>query len=201
LRVRENVNDSKVIIEDVSIESPSELDVVERPKPCGKPGRSGPPGNQNNRKHGLYARNAGHVDMRRREDRAVAEALAALERDLGSDELSAQERIILAGIGRRLRDLFKIDGYLDTLSSIANRRRRALHPIVIQKHAILDAIRRDLEALGLKRRTRELTISSWLSGKNEPVDGSRANGASTGQPRRKNGIGDANADVPGNENP
>jgi hypothetical protein len=113
-----------------------------------KPRFGAPFGNKNGQKHGLYAKDAGHVDMRRREDRAVSAALRAIEEDLGGAELSAQERVILANLGRRLKDLFKIDAYLDTLPSIANKRTRALWPVVQQKHAILDAIRRDLESLG-----------------------------------------------------
>jgi hypothetical protein len=120
-----------------------------------KPHFGAPIGNKNAQKHGLYAKDAGRVDLRRREDRAVSNALRAIEEDLGGSALSAQERIILANLGRRLKDLFKIDAYLDTLSSIANKRSRTLWPVVAQKHAILDAIRRDLESLGLRRRARE----------------------------------------------
>src|SRR5262249_40146802 len=120
-----------------------------------KPRSCAPIGNKNAQKHGLYAKDAGRIDLRRREDRAVSNALRAIEEDLGGSALSAQERIILANFGRRLNDLFKIDAYLDTLTSIANKRTRTFWPVVVQKHSILDAIRRDLESLGLRRRARE----------------------------------------------
>src|SRR5262249_19281711 len=95
-----------------------------------KPRSGAPIGNKNAQKNGLYAKDAGRIDLRRREDRAVSNTLRAIEEDLGGSALSAQERIILANFGRRLKDLFKIDAYLD-------------------------AIRRDLESLGLRRRARE----------------------------------------------
>jgi hypothetical protein len=138
-----------------------------------KPRFGAPVGNKNAQKHGLYARDAGKVDMRRRENRAVSDALRAIEDDLGGSALSAQERVILANLGRRLKDLFKIDTYLDTLPSIANKRRRTLWPVVLHKHVILDAIRRDLEALGLKRRTKELTFAEYTKAKDAqaPTEG------------------------------
>ena len=76
-------------------------------------------------------------------------------------------------VGRRLKDLFKINTYLDTLPSTANRRTRALWPVVLHKHVILDALRRDLESLGLERSVRELpTLSAHLkasgNGETEP---------------------------------
>jgi hypothetical protein len=120
--------------------------------------------------------------MRRHEARVVAAALAALEADLGGAvELSAMEQLILAGIGRRLRDLHKIESYIDGLSSIANRRSRAVFPIVETKHKILDGLHRDLERLGLKRRTKELTIRSWLAGANENGTQSHAEPATATQ--------------------
>jgi hypothetical protein len=79
--------------------------------------------------------------------------LSAIEADLG--EVSAQKALILAGVGRKLRDLAKIEEYLDGLTSIVNKKRKDLIPIVARKHALLESIRRDLEAIGLERRTRE----------------------------------------------
>jgi hypothetical protein len=93
--------------------------------------------------------------MRRREDKAVAAAIEALEEDQ-PDHLSAAKRLILGGIARKLRDLLKLDAYLDPLVSIVNRRTRALIPAAVERHRLLESIRRDLEALGLERRTREL---------------------------------------------
>lgn len=109
-------------------------------------------GNQRARKHGLYAKDAGKVDLRRREDRAVHNTLCAIERDLGgSADLSAQRSVILDGLGLKLRHRFKIEAYLAGLSSIVNKRNRSLLPVVIELHRILESIARDLERLGLER--------------------------------------------------
>jgi hypothetical protein len=43
-----------------------------------KPHFGAPIGNKNAQKHGLYAKDAGRVDLRRREDRAVSNALRAI---------------------------------------------------------------------------------------------------------------------------
>jgi hypothetical protein len=106
-------------------------------------------GNQRARKHGLYAHDVSRVDMRKREDKAVFAALRAIEDDLA--DLSAAKRLILDGIGRKLRDLFKLDAWIETLESIVNKRKRALVPGVVEKHRLLESIRRDLEALCLER--------------------------------------------------
>lgn len=131
-------------------------------KPNRKPGA--PKANKNAMTHGLYSRDAGRIDLRKREDRAVFETLQAIERDLG--DLSAQQALILAGIGRQLRDLHRVEAYLAGLKSIVNKRRRSLLPVVIEKHRMLESIRRDLEALGLERVKREpMKLQEYLAAK------------------------------------
>lgn len=127
--------------------------------------RGGQPGNRNTRKHGLYAKDAGRVDMRRREDRAVFSTVQAIEEDLGgSSAISAQRKVILDGIARKLRDLFKIEAYLGGLTSIVNKRRRCLLPVVLEKHRLLESIARDLERVGLERRKRDpLDLKAYLA--------------------------------------
>jgi hypothetical protein len=121
----------------------------------GRKGAAGAPkGNRNARKHGLYAQDARQIDMRRREDRAVFAAIRAIEEDLG--DITAAKRLILDGIGRKLRDLFKLDAWLETLVSIVNKRKRCLLPAVVEKHRLLESIRRDLEVLGLERHAKQL---------------------------------------------
>jgi len=123
-----------------------------------KPGRSGPPGNRNAAKHGLYAGDARRIDMRTRADRAVFQTLRAIEDDLA--DLSTAKRVILDGVGRKLRDLFKLEEYLTSVS-IVNKRTRSLIPAVVEKHRLLESIRRDLETLGLERRARQaVTLES-----------------------------------------
>ena len=91
----------------------------------------GPPRrNQNARTHGIYARDAGRVDLRTRLDKAVIATVAAIEADLGGpDALSAQKRVILESIRRKLKNVLKVDEYLDG-RSIVDKRRRCLIPVV-----------------------------------------------------------------------
>jgi len=68
--------------------------------------------------------------------------------------------VILDGVGRKLRDLFKLEEYLTSVS-IVNKRTRSLIPAVVEKHRLLESIRRDLETLGLERRARQaVTLES-----------------------------------------
>lgn len=144
----------------------------------------GQPRNKNAAKHHLYSRDAGKVDLRRREDRAVVQTLAALEADLG--DVSAQEALILAGIGRKLRDLAKIEEYLDGLSSIVNKRRKDLLPIVAKKHQLLESIRRDLESIGLRRRTKDVPdIGRYLSERYGAQDAPNGRAEDNGQASSK----------------
>src|SRR5436189_745349 len=68
-------------------------------RPCGKPGRSGPPGNKNARTHGMYSlrraiqeRGLDAIDGRSALGRALREYRADLIRDLGGEaNLSSAE--------------------------------------------------------------------------------------------------------------
>lgn len=145
--------------------------------------RGAQPGNRNARKHGIHAADAGRIDLRRREDRAVFDTLAAIEADLGGGgEISAQRALILAGVGRKLRDLSKIESYLDGLSSIINKRRRDLLPIVVRKHQLLESIRRDLESIGLERRTEEAPdLGAYLESRSQRSGATNGSGEGAGQ--------------------
>jgi hypothetical protein len=125
--------------------------------------------NSNAKKHGLYGADARRVDLRRREDRAVFETLRAIEGDLGgTDEISSQQRVVLESIGRKLRDLLKLEAYLESGISIINKRRRCLIPAVLEKHRILESIRRDLETIGLERRQpKALDLRAYLEKRTE----------------------------------
>src|SRR5262245_15629973 len=119
-----------------------------------KPRKSGPPGNTNAQKHGLYARDASRIDLRTRLDKAVITTVRAIEADLGGpDALSAQKRVILESVRRKLKNVLKVDEYLDG-RSIVDKRHRCLIPIVREQMSMLEGIRRDLIDLGLERKVR-----------------------------------------------
>ncbi len=142
--------------------------LAEGPAATPKRARGAQTGNRNARKHGLYAADARRVDLRRREDRAVFETLRTIEGDLGGvEEISSQRHVILEAIGRKLRDLLKLEAYLDGVS-IINKRRRCLIPAVLEKHRILESIRRDLETIGLDRKVKQpRSITEYIREKGE----------------------------------
>jgi hypothetical protein len=151
----------------------------------GEKRRPGPPlGSQNHLKHGLYARDAGRIDLRTKLDKAVVATISAIEVDLGGvAELSAQKRVILEGIRRKLKNVLKVDEYLSG-RSIIDKRRRSLIPIVREQMAMLEGIRRDLLDLGLERRAKEpLTLAQWLRGEDEP-ERQDGNGAAPTEPQQ-----------------
>src|SRR5262245_26616036 len=80
-------------------------------RPCGKPGRSGPPGNQHARTYGMYSRQRAvrergleAIDGRSALGRALREYRADLIRDLGGEEAisSAQLHLVELAVRDRL---------------------------------------------------------------------------------------------------
>lgn len=110
--------------------------------------RGAPAGNQNARKHGLRARDAGRIDLRRTEDRRAMHAIAAIETAL-DEELSPQRALILTNVGRKIRDVLRIEAYEHELGSIIHKRRRDVIPVTQAKWKLLESIERSLERLGL----------------------------------------------------
>lgn len=106
------------------------------------------PGNQLQLKHGLRAKKASKIDRRRTVDRQVLATIAAIEQKLGEERLTPQRRLILANVGRQLRDLAKIEDF-ELEVGIIDQRRRAPWPIVEAKWKLLDNVARQLERLGL----------------------------------------------------
>jgi hypothetical protein len=127
-------------------------------RPCGKPGRSGPPGNQNARTHGMYGvqraireRGLDAIDGRSALGRALREYRADLIRDLGGQETLSTAQLHLVELAVRDRLL------LDTLDAalterpLFNRKRKTVAPALEARFRMADSATRRLVALGLKR--------------------------------------------------
>ncbi len=157
------MNDSKAITEEVSIESPSGPDVAKRPKAGGKPGRSGPPGNQNSQKHGLTllkekVRKIGTraIDGRTKLALTLRNLRDAITADLGGKErLSQAQQILIDDVARLTLWIDSVDGWLLTLDTIVIKRKRTLIPVVKERTALVETRARLLQALGLERRTKQ----------------------------------------------
>jgi hypothetical protein len=131
-------------------------------KPWEKRSTGAPKGNRNAKKAGLYGRDAGHVDMRTRLDKATVATIAAIEADLGGrEELSAQKLVILESIRRRLKIVLKVDEFIDG-RLIVDKKKRSLIPVVQQQMSTLESIRRDLVDLGLERFKKPEPLEDYL---------------------------------------
>jgi hypothetical protein len=138
-------------------------------RPCGKPGRSGPPGNKNARTHGMYAlkravreRGLDAIDGRSALGRALREYRADLVRDLGGEESLSTAELHLVDLA--VRDKLFLDSLDAALAErpLLNRKRGSVAPALEARFRMADAATRRLQALGLKRRTRRKTVQEII---------------------------------------
>lgn len=117
-------------------------------------------GNANARKHGLSTAKAflsefGQVaiDGRSALGRALADWKSEVIADLGGfDNLSAQQLALLEVLTRTKVLLDGVDNYILSQRSLVNKRRKSVHPVVVQRTALAESFVKHLTALGLERR-------------------------------------------------
>ena len=73
-------------------------------------------------------------------------------RDLGG-QVSEQQQILLDNVLTEHLLLKRLDGYLATMPSLVNMRRRAVYTIVKERQSLADDLVKHLAVLGLKRQT------------------------------------------------
>jgi hypothetical protein len=113
-------------------------------------------------RHGLFSmkravRELGDraLDGRTSVAKALAEWKAELIDDLGGRQaISTQQNAIIDLAVKTKLMLDSVDAWLLTRSSIVDKRRRALLPIVRERQQLADAISRYLQVLGLERRSK-----------------------------------------------
>lgn len=82
--------------------------------------------------------------------------------------------MILANIGRRLRDLARIEDFEATLPDIADQKRKAPYPIIEAKWKLLETIDRALERVGLDRSEGKATsLADVVARYSKPADGTQ----------------------------
>lgn len=127
----------------------------------GRNNRGGAPkGNQNRTTHGLYSGKkllselgTRAIDGRTTVGRALNDWRRELIRDLGGeDALSVQQHQMVELCVRERFLLDSVDGWLFRQPSVLNARKKALHPVVIQRQGLADSLRRTLKDLGLERK-------------------------------------------------
>jgi len=115
-------------------------------------------------RHGLNAlkarvkvRGLGAIDRRT----AAAQALLAWRRELvadlgGEDSISAQQRALVELAARTRLYVDSLDAWIMEQPSLVNARKRAVHPILLQRQQLADALARYMTQLGLECRVKEV---------------------------------------------
>lgn len=141
----------------------------------GKPARSGPVGNVNAQKHGLYTlkralkeRGLAAIDGRSAVGRALSQWRADLIRDLGGkDSISTQQEVLVDLAVKSKLLLDSIDAWLLTQPSLVNRRKKSLLPMVRERQVLADGLARYLGQLGLEKRVKVKNLAEILAGDGE----------------------------------
>jgi len=159
-------------------ETPESQQLTKSKRPCGKPARSGPPGNKNAVKHGLHTYramlNGDGLDERSSLFRALREKQQELTRALGGDP-SPQEQAIIGDCIKNMLYISSLDTYLMSLKSLVRKGRA--HPVLAIRTQLSAHLRENLKTLGLKRVSRPLSIQDLLSDHNDdkPEEAANAN--------------------------
>jgi hypothetical protein len=137
----------------------------------GKRGRSGPPNNQHNYKHGYYTYkamlNGKGLDERTSLFKAMHEKEQELATALGGDP-SPQEQAIIADSIKNMVFVASLDNYLLGLKSIV--RKGSAHPILAIRTQLSAHLRENLKTLGLKRVSKTLSWQEILSQDDPPAE-------------------------------
>jgi hypothetical protein len=127
-------------------------------------------------RHGLYAVQKALATMTDQDTwltglgevgQALKEWRAAIIADLGGeDHISAMERAIVELAVKTHLMLHSVDAFMLAQTSLVNKRKRQLFPVVLQRTALANALSQYLGQLGLKRRARPTqTLQEYLAGK------------------------------------
>ena len=131
---------------------------------AGVKGRSGPPGNLNGVRHGLYSLRAllsgDGLDQRTSLYKALREKEQELIGSLGGDP-SPQEKAIIADTVKTMLFLGSLDHYLTGLKSLVRKGR--VHCVLSERTRLAAHMRENLKTLGLKRVTKPLTLDDPLA--------------------------------------
>lgn len=125
------------------------------------------------------------LDGRSALSQSIAKYRAELLSSLGGAEnLSAMELTILETCSRDWILLQSIDAYILQTGAF-NKKRRQAYPLTVQRMQIADSLTRRLQALGLQRRAKQVSLSDYLANGKAPTktttEPSAPNGSEPGQ--------------------
>lgn len=135
------------------------------------------------REHGTRA-----IDRRTSVGKALDHWRDELVADLGgSEQVSTQQRAIINVAVKTKLLLDSIDTWILKQPSLINLRKRAVHPVVLQRQQLADSLIRAMVQLGLERKAKVLSLNDYLTnGKTKPP----ASPAPSAAPAQVHNIGD-----------
>lgn len=119
--------------------------------------------------HGAWslkrALNTGRLDMRSEAGQAIKRLQIRLETDLGgADNLSTQERLIVDRVVKKALIIEALESYALSRKSIFKRNGELIGCLGRHYLSYTEALRRDLQAIGLQRRAKDVpNLSDYLS--------------------------------------
>lgn len=126
--------------------------------------RSGPPGNKNAVKHGLYSLkamlNGDGLDKRTTLYRVLRDKEQELVSALGGDP-SPQEKTIITDTIKTMLYIGSLDAYLTGLKSLV--RKGKVHAVLSERTRLAAHLRENLKTIGLKRIQKTLTLAELLA--------------------------------------
>lgn len=117
-------------------------------------------------KRALKAGGARTLDRRTRVSKALDQWRDELISDLGgSEQISTQQRAIINVAIKTKLLLDSVDAWLLQQPSLINLRKRAVHPVVLQRQQLADSLIRAMVQLGLERKAKVLpSLTEYLNG-------------------------------------
>lgn len=122
-------------------------------------------------KRALKAGGTRALDRRTRVSKALDQWRDQLVSDLGgSEQISTQQRAIINVAVKTKLLLDSIDAWLLQQPSLINLRKRAVHPVVLQRQQLADSLIRAMVQLGLERKAKVLpSLSDYLNAPGAPA--------------------------------
>jgi len=108
------------------------------------------------------------IDKRTSAARALLAWRSELMADLGGeDTISAQQRALVELAVRTRLYVDTLDVWIMAQPSLVNARKRVVHPVVLQRQQLADALARYMMHLGLERRVKTIDLKSYIESKGE----------------------------------
>lgn len=130
-----------------------------RPKPGGKASQTNSKSKLAAIKRALKRLGGPAIDGRTTLAKALAQFRADLVQDLGGPAAISTQQAALVDLVVKTKLLIDtVDNWLLTHPSLVNGRKRALHPVVLQRQQLADSLARFLGQLGLEHRARPIPL-------------------------------------------